>query len=146
MCGPVSGESTCVEQRRCFRPGSLECSLIALSIALSITLTSGEDNAPEHGSPARVAELLKELELPESTDLQRRRDAARELSQMHPLPPEAIAVLAKPLDTFDRGGVQRYATIALAGAGARPFPPSPPNVTTFTAAKMEKAVRLRSEF
>ena len=86
-----------------FRPGSLECSLIALSIALSITLTSGEDNAPEHGSPARVAELLKELELPESTDLQRRRDAARELSQMHPLPPEAIAVLAKALDTFDTG-------------------------------------------
>ena len=105
-----------------FRPGSLECSLIALSIALSITLTSGEDNAPEHGSPARVAELLKELELPESTDLQRRRDAARELSQMHPLPPEAIAVLAKALDTFDRGGVQRYATIALAGAGAQAVP------------------------
>src|SRR6266436_5660648 len=105
-----------------FRPGSLECSLIALSIALSITLTSGEENAPEHGSPARVAELLKELELPESTDLQRRRDAARELSQMHPLPPEAVAVLAKALDTFDRGGVQRYATIALAGAGAQAVP------------------------
>ena len=105
-----------------FRPGSLASSLIALSIALSITLTSGEDNAPEHGSPARVAELLKELELPESTNLQRRRDAARELSQMHPLPPEAIAVLAKALDTFDRGGVQRYATIALAGAGAQAVP------------------------
>jgi len=102
--------------------GSLASSLVALSIALTITLTSGEENAPEHGSPAGVAELLKELELPESTDLQRRRDAAREVSQMHPLPLEAIAALAKALDTFDRGGVQRYATIALAGAGAQAVP------------------------
>src|SRR5712664_3354227 len=97
--------------RAMFRPGSLASSLIALSIALSITLTSGEENAPEHGSPARVAELLEELELPGSTVLQRRRDAAREVSQMPPLPPEAIAALAKALDTCDRGGVQRYATI-----------------------------------
>ena len=97
--------------------------LLLLWIAVSISAARGEANQPEHDSAARVAELLKQLELPDSNDnLQRRRDAARQLSEIKPLPTEAISPLAKALDTWDRGGVQIYAGMALADAGARAIP------------------------
>jgi HEAT repeat protein len=106
-----------------FPRGGLAAVLLLSWIAGSISPAGGEEAAPERDSAARVAELLKELELPESSDnLQRRRDAARQLSEINPLPTEAIAPLAKALDTWDRGGVQRYASAALAGAGARAIP------------------------
>ncbi len=106
-----------------FLRGGLAAFLFLLSIAVPITLARGEESKPEHDSAARVAELLKELELPESSvNLQRRRDAARQLSEINPLPTEAIAPLAKALDTWDRAGVQRYARGALAGAAARAIP------------------------
>ena len=70
-----------------------------------------------------MAKLLAELALPDSADsLQRRRGAARQLSDLKPLPAAAIAPLAKALDTWDRGGLQRYASDALAGAGTRALP------------------------
>jgi hypothetical protein len=106
-----------------FPRDGLAAVLLLLWIAVSITPARGEENKPDHDSAARVAELLKVLELPESNaNFQRRRDAARQLSEMSPLPTEAIAPLAKALDTWDRGGVQRYARVALAGAGARSIP------------------------
>ncbi len=106
----------------CLR-GGLAAVLLLLWIAVSITPARGEANKPEHDSAVSVAHLLKELELPESSaNVQRRRDAARQLSEINPLPTEAIAPLAKALDTWDRGGVQRYASAALAGAGARAIP------------------------
>jgi HEAT repeat protein len=106
-----------------FPRGGLAAVLLLLWIAGSITAARGEANQPEHDSAARVAELLKELELPESSaNLQRRRDAARQLSEINPLPTEAIVPLTKALDTWDRGGVQSYARAALADAGARAIP------------------------
>lgn len=106
-----------------FRRSGLAAVLFLLSIAVSITRVRGEESKPDHASAARVAELLKEIELPESSDnLQRRRDAARQLSEIKPLPTEAIVPLAQALDTWDRGGVQSYARAALAGAGARAIP------------------------
>jgi HEAT repeat protein len=106
------------------RRGGLAAVVFLLWTAVSITPARGEENKREHNSAARVAELLKELELPESSaSLQRRRDAARQLTEINPLPTEAIVPLAKALDTWDRGGVQRYARAALVGAGARAIPP-----------------------
>jgi len=106
-----------------FRRGCLAAVLFLLWIAVSVTPARCEENKREHDSTVRVAELLKELELPESSaSLQRRRDAARQLSVINPLPTEAIVPLAKALDTWDRGGVQRYSSAALVGAGARAIP------------------------
>jgi HEAT repeat protein len=97
--------------------------LIVLWIAVSISSARGEENKPEQNSAPTLAELLKQLGLPDSSaNLQQRRDAARQLSEIKPLPAEAIDPLTKALDTWDRGGVQRYAGVALAGAGARAVP------------------------
>ena len=110
-------------KRAMFPRRDLAAVLLLLWIAVSTTAARVEANRPEHDSAASVAELLEQLKLPESNDnLQRRRDAARQLSEIGPLPTEAIAPLAKALDTWDRGGVQRYARGALAGAGARAIP------------------------
>ncbi len=95
----------------------------ALATAVPITGAGGEENKPQVSAAPAVGELLSDLELSGSRDnLQRRRDAARRLSEMKPLPGEAIAPLAKALGDWDRGGVQRYAGAALAGAGARAIP------------------------
>lgn len=110
-------------KRAIFSQGGPAAVLLLLWFAVSIAPARKEENKPAHQSAPRVAELLKELELPESSaNLQSRRAAARQLSAISPLPTEAIAPLAKALDTWDRGGVQRYASAALAGAGARAIP------------------------
>jgi len=110
-------------QRATFSRGGRAAVLLLLWIAISIATASGAQDKPGRDSAASVAELLEQLELPESSDnLQRRRDAARELSEIKPLLADAIAPLATALDTEDRGGVQRYAGHALADAGARAVP------------------------
>src|SRR5262249_51039081 len=96
-------------QRATFSRGGRAAVLLLLWIAISIATASGAQDKPGRDSAASVAELLEQLELPESSDnLQRRRDAARELSEIKPLPADAITPLATALDTEDRGGVQRY--------------------------------------
>jgi HEAT repeat protein len=105
------------------RRGILPALLLIMSIAVSFASASGAESQPRHTSAARVAELLSWLDLPQSpANLQRRRDAARQLCKINPLPAEAIASLATALGSLDRAGVQRYARIALAGAGARAIP------------------------
>ncbi len=110
--------------RAAMRRGSVGCVLLLLPIAVSIAAAGGGPRpTPGAAAAPRVPELLEQLELPASFDnLQRRRDAARRLSEIKPLPETAIAPMANALDTWDRLGVQRYARVALAGAGARTIP------------------------
>ncbi|MDB5107529.1 MAG: hypothetical protein JWM69_470, partial [Candidatus Binatus sp.] len=110
-------------KRARFRHSGFAAILLMLAVAASISPARGEENKLDQPSTPTVSELVTVLELPESRDnLQRRRDAARQLSTINPLPTEAIAPLAEALDTLDRNGLQSYARAALARAGARAIP------------------------
>jgi len=71
-------------------------------------------------SPRYVAELIRELKSP---DLNDRKNAARALSTIEPLPPEAIQALADLLEGSQHNDrAERYAISALGKAGTRAIP------------------------
>ncbi|HSR56616.1 MAG TPA: HEAT repeat domain-containing protein, partial [Candidatus Binataceae bacterium] len=93
-----------------------------LMLLAAVPIRTARAQTGEHASPsaASVSNLIQELRSP---DLRRRRDAARELSNIEPLPSEAIAALAQALqDEQPNGAVENYASIGLSKAGARAIP------------------------
>jgi HEAT repeat protein len=67
-------------------------------------------------APAGVRALIAQLSSP---DLQLRRDAARQLAAIEPMPPEVIRTLANFLQTAEKNDAdQRYAIMGLARTGA----------------------------
>src|SRR5260370_26787681 len=86
--------------------------LLTLAIAVPVCAQPAVRN---RHSPRYVSDLIRELKSP---DLKDRKDAARALSTIEPLPPEAIRALADLLETskhYDRA--ERYAISPLANAG-----------------------------
>jgi HEAT repeat protein len=85
-------------------------------LAVSTVAAQGREGERASSSPSRVAGLLQELQSP---DLQKRRDAARKLAAIKPLPPAAIPAMVRALhDPDPMLIVQRCSTAALGNAGA----------------------------
>jgi HEAT repeat protein len=103
----------------------LETALLLLAIAVPVC--AGQEREQHRQPPPNVSELIQEVKsLPDS---QERSDAARELTMVEPLPPEAIQALAEALKTTEQNGaVERYAKQALIKAGARAIPALTPLV------------------
>jgi HEAT repeat protein len=94
--------------------------LLALVVALSSTPARARDYRHHRYSPSEVSALIAALRSP---DLQDRRNAARTLATIKPLPPEAIAPLAQALNDSDpMRSVQNFATVALSHGGAAAIP------------------------
>lgn len=95
--------------------------LVAATISLAAPVTAAVAQRTKYASPSsqNVSRLIKQLKSPE---LQRRREAARELGAIKPLPPEAIQALAEALHGRTNTAVARYAIKALGEAGPRAVP------------------------
>jgi HEAT repeat protein len=94
---------------------------LALLLLVLAVPVSAEQAEEQNQAALDVSRLIHEVRtLPDSPD---RRDAARELSMIEPLPPEAIQALAEVLPTtMHNGAVERYAIQGLVKAGARAIP------------------------
>lgn len=91
-----------------------------LLIAIAAGAALAEDQNRARNSPTTIAPLLADLH---SSDWQRRRDAARALAGIQPLPPEAIQALADSLKISDSSrAVEQYAVEALTKQGAPSIP------------------------
>lgn len=96
---------------------------LILLAAITAGAASAHNGNPGPKSPPEVSSLIQQLKKP---DLQDRRDAARKLGKIKPLPAQAIPALMDVLKTpppyLDRP-LEMYAVIALSGAGPRAVPP-----------------------
>ncbi len=106
--------------------------IFAPAISAQSAAASGANASPE------VSSLIAQLGSPE---LQSRRDAARRLAAIQPMPAEVIRALANFLQTAEKNDAsQRYAILGLAKAGAPALPAATrllgsPNAVTCEAAE-----------
>jgi len=108
--------------------------LALLTLAIAVPVCAEQTREQSRQTLRNVSELIQKVKsLPDSQD---RRDAARELSTIEPLPPEALQALADVIETTQHNGaVERYAMTALAKAGA----PAIPAFTTLLESKNPQA-------
>jgi hypothetical protein len=88
-----------------------------LLVLISARVAPGQktDDQSAH-APTSVSSSIEQLRSPE---LQQRRDAARELAKVAPMPSEVIEALAQFLETAEKNDAgQRYAIVGLAKAGS----------------------------
>jgi HEAT repeat protein len=99
--------------------GAIAALLLVLLVAVLRGETLAQGRTVDSQAALDVAQLIKDLN---SSDSRRERDAARRLSEMPTLPPEAIQPLADCLKTLLDGSPDGFAIDALARAGARAIP------------------------
>src|SRR5712692_5498282 len=90
--------------------------LVVSILAIAVPACAAQAPEQTRQSSPSVSELIDKVKrLPDSQD---RRDAARELSMIEPLPLEAIQALAEAMWTTEHNGpVERYAITAIVKAG-----------------------------
>ena len=99
-------------------PGTMKSVFAALLLAAAL-VNAGVCTRTAHASDD-VSRLIQELHDP---DVQHRRDAARELSKISPLPPEGLEVMASLAERQDQDdSIARSAHEALCNAGASAVP------------------------
>jgi HEAT repeat protein len=91
-----------------------------LLVLISARAAPAQKTADRSAPPTSVSSSIEQLRSPE---LQQRRDAARELAKVAPMPPEVIEALARFLETAEKNDAsQRYAILGLAETGSPAVP------------------------